>query len=228
MCFSTVTWTCFSAVTVDVNEAVEVVHQQLLRVGSGRDVERAANGFLVLEFPAPLVALAPGQNGKQNQRHECQRFHWDTSILCMAQAACCRTWLSACASWASLRSAGAASCRSTAPADRSKRFEPGANPASGRHPPARGGSADWRRTSPSASTADKPHIHVGVVVHGVEQRLLHLCVGPRHLVAVSDPAQPRAGRLLLQERQSHQLPQAFHLSLQLRDIGAGGRGARPR
>src|ERR1035441_6052136 len=74
-----------------VNEAVDMVHQQLPSAAPGGDVEGTPDTLFFVELPAVIAVPSAGRQ-RQGRHHQNQRaFHPCTSILCSAQAARCRT-----------------------------------------------------------------------------------------------------------------------------------------
>ena len=155
---------------------------------------------------------------------QCQAFQWEISSFfckpsfCMAVAARCRTISSACGSTTTASAKPTRNPdRSTAPAGRSAATCTNGESCSGT------ASTSARRIcgspayfSASASHRREPYVHVRIVSHRREQRLLHLAIGLSHLHAVRDAPHTRSRRLILQQGKRYQLPQAFHLAFQLR------------
>src|ERR1035437_4456284 len=81
-----------------MNEAVDVVHQQLPCAGCAGGVEGAPDGLLLVELPA-MVVVPTGSRQRQGRygQNQCPS-HRSASILCSAQPARCRTISSICVS----------------------------------------------------------------------------------------------------------------------------------
>src|ERR1039458_10657392 len=81
-----------------MNEAVDVVHQQLPCAGCAGGIEGAPDGLLLVELPA-MVVVPTGSRQRQGRygQNQCPS-HRSASILCSAPPARCRTLSSICVS----------------------------------------------------------------------------------------------------------------------------------